>query len=440
MLTKEVNNCAGITIPQTGIEKNYVIHALKNNPLTNKLMPKFILLLLLKMMFLSAFSQQKLIGTTQYNYDSFGTLSQIDSSSFLYSSNLGALYSNEPVFGYDKGFVNWFYTQPLIVCNKEYKYAGPAGFPIDTINYELTSGYVTVKQTTLNPTREVFTYNANNDLIAIEKQVLYSFNTDFVFEQKTEYEYTPTGKRALIRVFFSEPNIQISSDSLFYNADDQLIRVVITNYSVSTGQPSPYFEFNISYNGNEVSNVTTYLGNTFQFAQLRWDLDYFYTAGKLTLIEGENLAEGRIATINHTYDNNGRILEIEAFQDNALNKVAVFEYDDEGFITREKYSERGPIPNQLFVASDKYFYYETSSVGIEDRSAIRSTIYPNPATNEITVKTDDVISLVRIYSQTGQLLIEQNTSTVSLELLSAGTYIIEALGTKGTITSQFVKQ
>ena len=134
-------------------------------------------------------------------------------------------------------------------------------------------------------------------------------------------------------------------------------------------------------------------------------------------------------------------MEIEGLQDNALNKVVVFEYDEDGFITREKYSERGPIPNQLVVTSDKYFYYEKLTVGIEDPSAIHSTIYPNPAINEITVKTDDVISLVRIYSQTGQLLIiVQNTNTVSLESLSAGTYIIEALGSKGIITSQFVKQ
>ena len=382
----------------------------------------------------STFSQQKLIGTTQYNYDSFGTLSQIDSSSFLYGSNLGALYSNEPVFGYDKGFVNWFYTQPLIVCNKEYKYAGQAGLLIDTINYELTSGYVTVKQTTLNPTRELFTYNANNDLISIENQVLYSFNTDYVFEQKTEYEYTPTGKRALVRVYFSEPNIQISSDSLFYNADDQLVRVVITNYSVSTGQPSPYFEFNISYNGNEISNVKSYSGNTFQFAQLRWDLDYFYTAGKLTLIEGENLAEGRIATINHTYDNNGRILEIEAFQDNALNKVAVFEYDDDGFITREKYSERGPIPNQLFVSSDKYFYYETSNVGIEDQASICSKLYPNPALEQITIKTD--VSMIGqeyfLFDLVGNLITKGKITGINTSLsllgLASGSYIIAIQG------------
>lgn len=382
----------------------------------------------------STFSQQKLIGTTQYNYDSFGTLSQIDSSSFLYGSNLGALYSNEPVFGYDKGFVNWFYTQPLIVCNKEYKYAGQAGLLIDTINYELTSGYVTVKQTTLNPTRELFTYNANNDLISIEKQVLYSFNTNYVFEQKTEYEYTPTGKRALVRVYFSEPNIQISSDSLFYNADDQLVRVVITNYSVSTGQPSPYFEFNISYNGNEISNVKSYSGNTFQFAQLRWDLDYFYTAGKLTLIEGENLAEGSIATINHTYDNNGRILEIEAFQDNALNKVAVFEYDDDGFITREKYSERGPIPNQLFVSSDKYFYYETSNVGIEDQASICSKLYPNPALEQITIKTD--VSMIGqeyfLFDLVGNLITKGKITGINTSLsllgLASGSYIIAIQG------------
>jgi len=413
---------------------------MKNNLSTNAPMPRFALTLLLQVLFLSAFSQQKLIGTAQYNYDSFGTLEQIDSSAFFYASNSGALTSNEPVLGFDGEFVNWFYTQPLIGCNTEYKYAGPAGLPIDTINYELTTGVVTLKQPTLNPTRELFTYNANNDLVAIEKQVLYSFNTDVVFERRTEYAYTPTGKRALAREFFSEPNTQISSDSLFYNADDQLTRVVTTSYSVSTGQPSPYFEFNISYNGNEVSNVKSYLGNSFQFAQLKWDFDYYYTAGKLTMIDGENLVDGRIGTVNYTYDSNDRIVEIEAIQDNALNKVAEFEYDNEGFITREKHSERGAIPNQLVVTSDKNFYYEKSSVGIEDRSAIRSTIYPNPASSEITVKTDDVISLVRIYSQTGQLLIEQNTSTVSLELLSAGTYIIEALGTKGTITSQFVKQ
>ena len=150
-------------------------------------MPKYTLLFLMEMIAFSSFSQQKLVGTKQYNYDSFGAIEQIDSSSFIYDSNLGALTSNEPVLGFDGELVIWFYTQPMIGCNKEFKYVGSAGIPIDTINYELTSGFVTLKQTSLNPTRELFTYNANNDLIAIEKQVLYSFNTDYVFEKRTEF-------------------------------------------------------------------------------------------------------------------------------------------------------------------------------------------------------------------------------------------------------------
>ncbi len=403
-------------------------------------MPKYTLLFLMEMIAFSSFSQQKLVGTKQYNYDSFGAIEQIDSSSFIYDSNLGALTSNEPVLGFDGELVIWFYTQPMIGCNKEFKYVGSAGIPIDTINYELTSGFVTLKQTSLNPTRELFTYNANNDLIAIEKQVLYSFNTDYVFEKRTEYEYTLNGKRALVRRFFGEPNVQISSDSLFYNSDGQLVRVVTTNYSVSTGQASPYLEFSISYNGNEVNNVKSYLGNTFQFSQLKWDFDYYYTAGKLTLIDGVNITDGNIGVVNFTYDSNDKIVEIEAIQDNALNKVVVFEYDNEGFITREKYSDRSSISNQLVIASDKYFYYEKSSLGNEDQSINQSSIYPNPANNEITVKTDDVIFLLRIYSMTGQLMIEQNTNTVCLESLSNGNYVIEALGRKGSIRSQFLKQ
>jgi len=132
------------------------------------------LLFLLTLFTFSAVSaQQRLLSIKKYDYN----LPNIgDSSVFIYGNNPGTLYSNEPVFEFDGSFFNRFYIKPLIKCNTEYRFGSSSSTPFDTINYQLTAGLVTSTESTLNPTKNLYAYNTNNNLVSSEKQVLYSFS------------------------------------------------------------------------------------------------------------------------------------------------------------------------------------------------------------------------------------------------------------------------
>lgn len=69
-------------------------------------------------------------------------------------------------------------------------------------------------------------------------------------------------------------------------------------------------------------------------------------------------------------------------------------------------------------------------------------MYPNPATNELTVSTgiNDEITNVIIYSLAGQKLLETNKNTINVSTLSNGVYIVSVTTAKGNATQKLVKQ
>jgi len=75
------------------------------------------------------------------------------------------------------------------------------------------------------------------------------------------------------------------------------------------------------------------------------------------------------------------------------------------------------------------------------------TIYPNPAQNSITVKTDNtaVIQSIILYNLLGQMVnsVSSNTlsasTTIDVSALKAGTYFMEIQSTQGKTTKKFVK-
>ena len=282
-------------------------------------------------------AQQRLLSMKKYDYNGFSTAGG-DSSVFIYGNNPGTLSSNEPVFEFDGTFFNWFYIKPLIKCDTEYRFGGSSYTPFDTINYQFTAGLVTSNQSTLNPTKNLYAYNTNNNLVSSEKQVLYSFSPNWQTESNEEYEYYSNGLKSVTRKYFSDQILLISVDSMFYNENNKLIKFKSTDFNISTGQPTNIFESIISYNGNEVSNVKTFFGSSFTFfnLQLNWDIDYTYSAAKVSQIAGTGIG-GEIVLIDYTYDNlNQKIRSVIGYKNGALDRKEEYEYDNNGFITKEK--------------------------------------------------------------------------------------------------------
>jgi hypothetical protein len=81
-------------------------------------------------------------------------------------------------------------------------------------------------------------------------------------------------------------------------------------------------------------------------------------------------------------------------------------------------------------------------VGIENLSTIRLTIYPNPATDIITIKTDEQVTGVELFNTIGQKI---NVTTnakqqINISDLAAGTYSLIIHTTNGNVQKRFVKE
>ena len=69
-------------------------------------------------------------------------------------------------------------------------------------------------------------------------------------------------------------------------------------------------------------------------------------------------------------------------------------------------------------------------------------MYPNPATNILHLESDNLIDHIKISDMTGKILFEQsgNISSVSVQHLPQGIYILQAFSGKDNFQSRFVKE
>jgi len=70
-------------------------------------------------------------------------------------------------------------------------------------------------------------------------------------------------------------------------------------------------------------------------------------------------------------------------------------------------------------------------------------LYPNPATDELTIKTSDVYTSCTITNSIGQVLLHQaiNATHTSFDIksLPTGLYFVKCTGESGTVVKKFVK-
>jgi hypothetical protein len=263
--------------------------------------------------------------------------------------------------------------------------------------------------------------------------VLYSFSPNWQTESKEEYEYYSNGLKSVTRKYFSDQILLIYVDSMFYNENNKLIKFKSTDFNISTGQPTSIFQSIISYNGNEVSNVKTFFGSSFTFfnLQLNWDIDYNYVAGKVNQITATDIG-GATVLIDYTYDNlNQKILSVIGYKNGALDRKEEYEYDNNGFITKEKL-QTSSSPGILYVTDENKFYYEQSpsTASLDEVKNVLLNIFPNPTYNFITITTDENLigHEFTIYNSLGQYIRNgsiKSTSTIcNFEDVSNGIYFL----------------
>lgn len=92
-------------------------------------------------------------------------------------------------------------------------------------------------------------------------------------------------------------------------------------------------------------------------------------------------------------------------------------------------------------------YFTTSDVGVQVYLEQKLTLYPNPATELVSVATDDAsirITGVEVYNLYGQLLnaivSEENPMRINVSGLADGMYFVRITTNSGVVTKSFVKR
>ena len=88
----------------------------------------------------------------------------------------------------------------------------------------------------------------------------------------------------------------------------------------------------------------------------------------------------------------------------------------------------------------RYLVEYNFPVGIEEQSEVQLEVFPNPTTDRVTIKTDETIQHVSIYSLNGQKMDEISSQTIDLSKYPKGVYFIEVGFEDGnTITKRIIK-
>lgn len=97
------------------------------------------------------------------------------------------------------------------------------------------------------------------------------------------------------------------------------------------------------------------------------------------------------------------------------------------------------IPNAAGCDSVITIDLTMSFTGLEEETAARFSISPNPTTGHIFLQTDEQIEAIRVFSSQGKLVYSTSEATFSVEQLDAGVYRV-VLETEGSVSvGRFVK-
>jgi hypothetical protein len=85
-----------------------------------------------------------------------------------------------------------------------------------------------------------------------------------------------------------------------------------------------------------------------------------------------------------------------------------------------------------------------NNLAVDENESISLVVYPNPATDRLTIESEEVIRQCEIYDLTGQLVETlENASErmeISVEALPAGIYVVRLVTDRFTPTRWFVKK
>ena len=193
-----------------------------------------------------------------------------------------------------------------------------------------------------------------------------------------------------------------------------------TSYYDPTGQASDYL-------------VTPKLsiGN---FSKLVWSarsVDASFPDGYYVLISATDSLVGSFTDTLYTV-----LAESGSFNDRSV------ELDVNGYANQDVYiAFKNATENGFILLLNDVILLGAETAEISDYNVTSSqiTVYPNPTSDFIQVKTTETINQVSIFSVSGQHILTSTDSQIAVDGLANGTYFISVITNSGQETIQFVK-
>ena len=247
------------------------------------------------------------------------------------------------------------------------------------------------------------------------------------------YTFTVTGNRTLVAQFQAQ-SYYIATTSNPTNggttSGNGLYQYGET--CTLTATPAQGYDFvNWKENGNVVSTEASY---SFTVTNGR-NLTANFTLQTIEIMTSVNPAEGGTATGSGTYNYGDEVTIIVetnedwAFQNWTENGTVVAEEKTYTFIA---------TANRNFVANLLY------TEGINEQNSSKTSIYPNPVNDKLTIEAQEAIGSVEIYNLIGTQVYSQKGCTDMVEIntsdLQSGIYFIRMTNDKVSEVRRFVKE
>ena len=375
-----------------------------------------------------AFGQKKLVSSTYRYIDGNSNVVYIDSNKHNYNNWQGSL--NEFKLKFDFTGDIMYFVQPEITdvpCDQVLRYSG-SSYPlslISTIQNTVVFNQITEANTDGNY-RVLNTYDASGLKTVSKSQVDNSSVWETV--DSTTYSYDALGNQ-LTRSFYQfTPSVVLdyTDTSWYQTGTNKLIKY--KSYSLDW-QSSTLIEdskTDISWIGNNVQNCDLFFDNG---SGLEWlyRVTYGYTGSNPTSFIAYNVANNTPTA--YIYANG-------YFQYTAQNQIAeylltvagdtielnLYQYDSDGFLIKREEKQGIGTPGLFSIDENNYYFQNTA--GIQELDKAKVSVYPNPATDHLTIQTEGNIQFVQILNLSGQVLLEQKIGELNIAHLASGTYFV----------------
>ena len=95
-----------------------------------------------------------------------------------------------------------------------------------------------------------------------------------------------------------------------------------------------------------------------------------------------------------------------------------------------------PNFSQSSMVIDYVRVYQNTTASTEDVFANKFSVYPNPSSDVLNIRTDEPIEKVELYNTIGQLIVAKKTTNINISSINIGVYILKIYSGKRIVTKK----